>query len=194
MEDHQVVIEVTLPNRDYLPRLFTKMGLLGKGVEVGVQRGQFSQHILKNWNGKLYMVDTWAHIAGYDDIANEKSPYMHLQCMAQAFISVYDFERRAVLIREASLEASKMFLNRSLDFVYIDAAHDYESVRKDLMAWEPKVKNGGILCGHDFVEDGVHPGCGEFGVKRAVIEFAHAMKTNVEITGEQDFPSWVIKL
>ena len=56
-----------------------------------------------------------------------------------------------------------------MDFVYIDARHDYESVLEDLNAWFHKVKPGGILAGHDYA-DGMLPQ-GDFGVKSAVDEF-----------------------
>lgn len=41
------------------------------------------------------------------------------------------------------------------DFVFIDGAHDYASVRSDIEVWLPFIKEGGILSGHDY---GVHPG------------------------------------
>lgn len=34
--------------------------------------------------------------------------------------------------------------------VFIDARHDYESVANDIKLWSPKVKIGGVLCGHDY--------------------------------------------
>jgi hypothetical protein len=53
-------------------------------------------------------------------------------------------------IRMSSNEASKLYENESLDFVFIDAGHDYEDVIDDIRCWLPKVKIGGILSGHDF--------------------------------------------
>lgn len=51
----------------------------------------------------------------------------------------------------ASVEASKLYSNESLDFVFIDGAHDYENVKNDINAWYPKIKNGGVIAGHDYV-------------------------------------------
>jgi len=52
--------------------------------------------------------------------------------------------------RADSAEAAKLFEDESLDFVFIDAAHDYESVKKDIATWYPKVKTDGLLGGHDY--------------------------------------------
>ena len=55
-----------------------------------------------------------------------------------------------------STKAAKMFQDYSLDFVFIDAAHDYVSIKRDIAIWWPKVKVGGILAGHDY--DHLFPG------------------------------------
>src|SRR5581483_11390753 len=49
-----------------------------------------------------------------------------------------------------SWEAAKLYEDKSLDFVFIDAKHDYDSVRKDIAAWRPKIMVGGLICGHDY--------------------------------------------
>jgi hypothetical protein len=66
-----------------------------------------------------------------------------------------------------SLEAAKLYPDNSLDFVLIDASHDYPSVHADILAWLPKVKSGGILAGDDLPW---------FGVKRAVDELLPGYK------------------
>ena len=54
-------------------------------------------------------------------------------------------------IRTDSVSASKMYADESLDAVFIDADHRYESVKADILTWMPKVKKGGILAGHDYI-------------------------------------------
>jgi predicted O-methyltransferase YrrM len=69
--------------------------------------------------------------------------------------------------QKTSLEASQDYEDNSLEFVFLDAAHDYKSVTEDIKAWYPKVKSGGILSGHDY-----EPGWS--GVVAAVDEFCTA--------------------
>jgi predicted O-methyltransferase YrrM len=64
-----------------------------------------------------------------------------------------------------SLEASKLFENGSLDFVFIDGDHSYQGCSTDIDCWFPKLKSGGLLSGHDYRDDK------DYGVKRAVHEF-----------------------
>jgi len=54
-----------------------------------------------------------------------------------------------------SAYAASLIADRSCFCVFIDAAHDMESVRRDIRAWMPKIERGGILCGHDYDWDGV---------------------------------------
>jgi SAM-dependent methyltransferase len=37
-----------------------------------------------------------------------------------------------------------------VDMVFIDADHQYGSVKADINAWKRHVRRGGILCGHDY--------------------------------------------
>lgn len=54
-----------------------------------------------------------------------------------------------------SVEAAGCYRDASLEFVFIDADHTYEGVKRDIQAWLPKIKSGGILAGHDFRWEGV---------------------------------------
>ena len=53
-------------------------------------------------------------------------------------------------IQMSSVKASKLYANNSLDFVFIDANHEYEDVKKDIESWLPKIKSGGYIGGHDY--------------------------------------------
>lgn len=52
--------------------------------------------------------------------------------------------------RKDSALSAEDYADGSVDFVFIDADHSYEGVKKDILAWLPKVKKGGVLSGHDY--------------------------------------------
>ena len=54
-------------------------------------------------------------------------------------------------LRMFTSEAVAHIANSSLDYVYVDARHDYCGVKADLEAYWPKLKPNGILAGHDFL-------------------------------------------
>jgi predicted O-methyltransferase YrrM len=55
----------------------------------------------------------------------------------------YDLTKYIKPIKMNSVDASKLFPDESIDFLHLDASHDYENVTKDLKAWFPKIKKGG---------------------------------------------------
>lgn len=70
------------------------------------------------------------------------------------------------VVRQFSVDASKLYEDNSLDFVFIDGDHKYDAVVSDIQAWLPKVKSKGILAGHDYawctdVRKAVHDTLGE---------------------------------
>lgn len=142
---------------------------------MGVRRGHFSQHILHNWSGKkLHLVDPWmAQDSGlYNDVSN--MPQATHDDNLQHVISMLDefAGGRFEIHRDYSVNAAKKFPDNSLDFVYVDARHDYSGCLEDLIAWYPKLKEGGMIAGHDFIPDQVKKVEGEFGVQKAAMEFS----------------------
>ncbi|NTW91009.1 MAG: class I SAM-dependent methyltransferase, partial [Erysipelotrichaceae bacterium] len=103
----------------------------GLGVEVGVQNGYFSIEILRNWKGELKCVDRWI------EPDQEKNAELNLG--------------RERMIKGDSVKSAELFKDESLDFVFIDAGHRYEEVKADIEAWYPKVRKGGIVSGHDYI-------------------------------------------
>ena len=62
------------------------------------------------------------------------------------------FGEKITLIISDSISAARLFSDASLDWVHLDARHDYASVKADIEAWLPKVKAGGWLSGDDYDE------------------------------------------
>jgi hypothetical protein len=62
------------------------------------------------------------------------------------------YENKISLIISDSVTASRLFGDASVDWVHLDARHDYASVKADIQAWLPKIKRGGWLSGDDFDE------------------------------------------
>lgn len=144
---------VMLPHkREFLGDLFKTMGLK-VGVEVGVEKGKFSEALLqRNPDMKLYCVDAWSLIPGYREHVSQEELDSF---MAQAIERVSKYN--GVVIQGMSQEVVKQFEDESLDFVYIDANHDFKSVTEDVIEWGKKVRKGGIISGHDYT---LHQGSG----------------------------------
>jgi len=137
-----------------------------KFVEVGSWKGKSSAYMaveIAN-SGKdieFTCIDTWE--GSIEHASNEDINHLY-----DTFITnMKPVEKYYTPIKLPSLEAVKQFEDNSLDFVFIDASHEYEDVKQDIIAWLPKVKPGGIIAGHDYYVDGsdYFPG-----VKQAVNE------------------------
>jgi predicted O-methyltransferase YrrM len=83
--------------------------------------------------------------------------------------AVSSFRNRAIIHRKKSVDAS-IDVPDELDFVFIDADHSYEGCHSDIQAWAKKIRNDGLLCGHDY-DNSDYP---QWGVKRAVDEYVAA--------------------
>jgi hypothetical protein len=116
------------------------------GAEVGVFEGENAASILRELSPKkLFLVDPYiAHNNEFKD-GGESSPWYKTAAKRLEGFSTKQF------VIDTSLNAvSKVPDN--LDFVYIDAMHTYEHVLEDVEAWLPKVKQGGVIGGHDFTD------------------------------------------
>lgn len=163
--------------RENLGFLLNYHGLTGNGLELGVQKGEFSKRLLSTWTGKkLFLIDCWEKQNNYDDIANVSSQEQ-IQNYNTTVKNVSEFSKRTKIIKKFSADAANDFEDNFFDFIYLDGDHSYEGVKKDLEIWYPKLKNGGLFCGHDFIDGKVQNTetgqyLGDFGVKSAVLEFA----------------------
>lgn len=91
------------------------------------------------------------------------------------------------MLRETSRNAVERFRDSQLDFVYIDGDHSPVSVMFDVLSWWPKVASGGVLAGHDWLNEW-RPG-----VEAAVRSVADPLGLPIFIVPDTDFAgSWYI--
>lgn len=148
LSERRMPIEIANANRETLAKLFAALGFT-KGAEVGVERAMYSEVLCReNPSLKLFCVDAWEPYRGYRDHVNA-AKLERFYTEAQERMQPYP---ATVFLRKFSVEAAKDFADGSLDFVYLDGNHKYESVVEDLAAWARKVRVGGIVAGHDYLK------------------------------------------
>jgi len=138
------------------PRLYkdmvTKFPSESHFVEVGVYRGtSLCYLIVEMINAEKQFV-----ITGIDSFIEPGSSRDIVK------MNLRRVRKKFRVITGDSADTANKAMDKSLDFVFIDAAHDYKSVKKDILAWLPKIKEGGYIAGHDYP--------GYPGVKKAVDE------------------------
>jgi len=157
--------------RDHFPELFKERGYK-IGAEIGVRMGEYSQILLENTPGiKLFCIDSWAP---YSEVKSNRKQDRYKRIALKRLVGL-----NPEIIQKLSLDALADFKNESLDFIYIDAANDYANVKADLEGWALKVKPGGFISGHDYFNHR------NFGVVRAVDEYAARFDITVNITSEE---------
>jgi len=141
------------------------MGVDLVGAEIGVASGLNSNDMLMDWPIKtLYLVDVWQTIKGQAGDASSPQSWHDFNLESTKRLMKRHGEK-AVFMRGTSVEMARKIESDSLDFIYIDSDHSYDGVRADLYAWFHKVKTGGVIAGHDYLNR-------SYGVRRAVTEFA----------------------
>jgi predicted O-methyltransferase YrrM len=151
-------------------------------VEVGTWKGMSASYmaveiINSGKNIKFDCVDNWEYIEGLqNDIPKEAYDNLY-----EIFLkNISPIKHIINPVKALSKDGVKRYKDESLDFVFIDAAHDYENVKEDITLWYSKVKPMGIISGHDY-------SWGEE-VRRAVHDFFDPLKLNIqEIEG-----CWVV--
>lgn len=139
-------IEIPDTGRVTLAALFAELGY-GQGAEVGVAEGRFSIEICKaNPTAKLYCVDAWKVYQGYRDYQDQEKVSQMFENAKKRLAG-----QNVEFVHDYSMDAVKHFPDESLDFVYIDANHEWPFVTHDIYYWSKKVRSGGIVSGHDYV-------------------------------------------
>lgn len=159
------------------PNLYSRMvnqcNNNSKFIEVGSWKGKSSAYMaveIANSNKQIEFIciDTWEGSIEHQNDPNLHNLYNIFKSNMSPLAGYY------TEIKMKSLDAVKLFDDNSIDFVFIDASHEYEDVKNDILQWYPKIKVGGVLAGHDYYINSNF----NSGVNRAVNE----LFTNFEVS------------
>jgi predicted O-methyltransferase YrrM len=173
--------------KEFYTQMVNKFPTCSHFVEIGAWLGKSTSYmaveiINSGKNIKFDVIDTWGGSKNFideDAYKIEGDPYEIFQ---QNLLSVKNYINP---IKGSSDEIYKLYKDESLDFVFIDAGHDYISVINDIKNWFPKIKKNGILAGHDYY---VYPD-----VKKAVDEY---FGDNIKLDNSlnESCGTWIVNL
>ncbi|MBM4070484.1 MAG: class I SAM-dependent methyltransferase [Planctomycetes bacterium] len=163
---------VTQEDRFVLRQLLEKVARPGMVVvEIGSFLGNGSTRTMCETigplGGALYCVDTWR---GNDNVEwHQQLARTHdLFNTFRHNVGVFGATPTVKPLLMTSLDAARIFADETADLVFIDGDHAYQGVKQDIEIWRRKVRQGGILCGHDcegrtdeFGEERVRRHCDE---------------------------------
>ena len=126
------------------------------GVELGVQKGYKFKYLIENKpNLVLHGVDIWSEKeVRWSGIASENLQFQK-DSVNSGFLDdlqewAKEYQGRVFFHRHFTTYAHRFFNDGELDFIFVDAGHEYEDVKADIQAWYPKIKKGGYMIGHDI--------------------------------------------
>jgi len=180
------IVEIPDIGRDDMAVLFKELGF-NYGAEIGVENGYYSK-VLCEANPDLYLfcIDPWS-AGAYEPgaathaVDTEQEKYDKRYETAVELLEPYN----AFIIKKGSRKALKDFDDGELDFVYIDANHDFPNFTHDIHNWLKKVKEGGIISGHDYANFSYKK---HNHVKRALMAYARCYRMQpLFIIGAKDY-------
>lgn len=155
----EVVHAFTLKNDAFKPKKIMRWHIIAglclihgfrNGAELGVSQGRFTMFLCAAMHDmKMFCADMWTEQPNnpseqYIGWKHDEN-YEKFKAIAENY-----FPGRISINRMDSVEAATLVEDESLDFVFIDADHSYEGCKRDIEAWSPKVRKGGMISGHDY--------------------------------------------
>ena len=139
-----------LPANAQLIERFISDNNFTNGVELGVREADLSRYLLNKFdNLHLVVVDLWSQ-GGFSDKMNDIYNHSENERISRERLEPY--KERVEILRMATHLAADNYDDKSFDFVYIDSSHVGDCVTREINAWYPKLKDTGIMCGHDYCD------------------------------------------
>ena len=134
-------------------------------VEVGCYMGRTTS-VLAETPGVVYAVDNFRGSEEHQpDLLRRQSSYLRDEF--ERNLNRHTTSGKVKVVQLDSKTAAQALSHLSFDMIFIDASHDYENVKADILAWIPLLRDGGLLCGHDY---GANRNVDTRGLERAVRE------------------------
>lgn len=126
-----------LPNREQMLELLPQNAIV---AEVGVAFGDFTDEIIKRTNPqRIHLVDLWGSERYKEGLTKIKQRFDHL------------IQKGEVIINQGiSIKVLPTFPDKYFDWLYIDTDHSFKTTYHELLLSEGKVKDGGLILGHDY--------------------------------------------
>lgn len=164
-------------------RMCKRLPNKAKILEIGSFQGGSTLalgHAIAGTEIELYCLDPWSNYLDQGDFANfERSKVSDDFRIINNFIKNTTFIGENLrMLRGKSCAFAGLLEGKGFDFIFIDGAHDYDSVRYDVKVAFSALKPGGFVCGHDYHSEG-------HGVRQAVDELIAGVPS-IEIKGKFD--------
>jgi Methyltransferase domain len=156
--------------------------------EVGVFKGEFSKFIFESNKPKeLHLIDPFEGLLDSGDKDGNNVIFTNLGNEYESLKNHFKDNRNVIFHKGYSQKILEGFQDSYLDAIYIDGDHSYEGVKNDLKLSYHKVKNLGIISGHDF-------SIRFKGVMDAVEEFCREYSQEIKVLTKDSLPSYLIEL
>lgn len=178
--------------RSDIPAFLKAQGLTTRIAEVGVRYGYNFEQLLSCGPMEAFAIDHW-RVTGKKSEQDTDLTQTQLDDIYIAVVARNLHRPNVCVVRAASSQAVALLPLCSLDYVYIDADHTKDGSLADMLLWWKRIRQGGILGGHDYIKLKARNGV-SFGVIEAVDEFMDFFKISAEclhIT-KPGFRSWFV--
>jgi hypothetical protein len=159
-------------------------------VEIGSWVGRSTRALADNTKGVVTAVDTWD---GMDTTVTDQRAYDSVlvgkpeDWLLNQFKNNMRGLKNVRIMQMTSLEAAVALKRETFDMIFIDGSHNYEAVKADILAWQPLLAKGGLLCGHDYEPQ--FPGLIQ--AVRELLPNAHLVGSGAIALGNEGFSLWV---
>lgn len=122
-------------------------------AEIGVWQGRSLCSIADLIVSKNLNVVAIDHFLGAENEPDNRNTAKIFDLKANFISNIekFDIDDRVILHDGYSKDIALKFEDGYFDFVFIDATHTYDSIKEDILAWTPKIKENGIIAGHDYL-------------------------------------------